>query len=440
VKEGFRLEWPNHPSLRQACTLPNACRLFALLLVAWQPFPGEYRVPLVGSALLGLVLSLRGALPAIAEPVKRLGLLLLCLVIPGLLSIPTSLAPGKSWGEIAAVALVALAGISVLYGLRTRTDHQWLQTGLVLVIAAWIGDGLLQAITGADLFGITPPPGFVTGPFRPNAIFGIILSVLLPLTFWAPLRERNKAGLGLLAGTLIVIVLTGQRNNLLLAALGLIALSTLWSKKTRLIFIAFFATALIAAYPLSPALQERGAQIIESTPEIATGIFNPSSTRGQNFDPLKELNLISSDRGYLFEAGLKMFRSQPWTGIGIGGFKKAYPSFTTETPPRTNIHAHNIYLEIMAEQGIVGLAGLATAILLCFQWYGKADRLKQNEAKPYAYTLLIMFFPLATHSSLYRAFYFSLVLLVTSGFLAALFSPANPHSAEGAIDQATTPS
>jgi hypothetical protein len=83
---------------------------------------------------------------------------------------------------------------------------------------------------------------------------------------------------------------------------------------------------------------------------------------------------------------------------------------------------------------------LATAILLCFQWYEKADRLKQNEAKPYAYTLLIMFFPLATHSSLYRAFYFSLVLLVASGFLAALFSPANPHSAEMAIDQPSTPS
>ena len=75
MKEGFRLEWPNHPSLRQACTLPNACRLFALLLVAWQPFPGEYRVPLVGSALLGLAVSLRGAMPAMAEPARRLGVL-----------------------------------------------------------------------------------------------------------------------------------------------------------------------------------------------------------------------------------------------------------------------------------------------------------------------------------------------------------------------------
>jgi len=144
-------------ALRQACTLPNLCRLFALLLVAWQPFAGEYRVPLVGSALLGLVLSFRGEIQTIAEPAKRLGLLLLCLVIPGMLSIPTSLAPSKSWAEIASVALVALAGLSVLYGLKHRTDHQWLQTGLIVVIAAWTGDGLLQAFTGADVFGIAPP-------------------------------------------------------------------------------------------------------------------------------------------------------------------------------------------------------------------------------------------------------------------------------------------
>ena len=92
--------------LGRALSLTNLCRLFALLLVAWQPFPGEYRVPLVGSALLGLALTWRGEWRAVAEPAKRLGLLLLCLLIPGLLSIPTSLAPSKSWGEIASVCLL----------------------------------------------------------------------------------------------------------------------------------------------------------------------------------------------------------------------------------------------------------------------------------------------------------------------------------------------
>jgi len=222
-------------ALRQACTLPNLCRLFALLLVAWQPFAGEYRVPLVGSALLGLVLSFRGEIQTIAEPAKRLGLLLLCLVIPGMLSIPTSLAPSKSWAEIASVALVALAGLSVLYGLQHRTDHQWLQTGLIVVIAAWTGDGLLQAFTGADVFGIAPPEGFITEPFRPNAIFGIILSVLLPLTFWEPLKHRRPEAFALMTATLLTIALTGQRNNLLLTLIGIYCLSLLWKPKMRLL-------------------------------------------------------------------------------------------------------------------------------------------------------------------------------------------------------------
>jgi len=196
--------------------------------VAWQPFAGEYRVPLVGSALLGLALSLRGEFPSVAEPAKRLGVLLLCLVIPGVLSIPTSLAPGKSWGEMASVALVALAGVSVLYGLRSRTDHQWLQKALAVVIAAWIGDGLLQAFTGADVFGITPKAGgMINGPFTTNGIFGIIVAVLIPLVLWEPLKQRSRWGMALLSGLVITVILSGQRNNMLLLVLGLIALSNL---------------------------------------------------------------------------------------------------------------------------------------------------------------------------------------------------------------------
>ncbi|PSJ03540.1 hypothetical protein [Cyanobium usitatum] len=78
--------------------------------------------------------------------------------------------------------MVGLAGLSVLYGLRRQQDHRWLQTGLVIVIAAWIGDGLLQALTGADIFGITPKAeGMINGPLTTNGIFGIIVAALTPL-------------------------------------------------------------------------------------------------------------------------------------------------------------------------------------------------------------------------------------------------------------------
>lgn len=417
-------------NLGRALTLSNLCRLFALLMVAWQPFPGEYRVPFVGSALLGLALTWRGEWRAVAEPAKRLGLLLLCLLIPGLLSIPTSLAPGKSWGEIASVVLVGLAGLSVLYGLRRQQDHRWLQTGLVIVIAAWIGDGLLQALTGADVFGITPKAeGMINGPFTTNGIFGIIVAALTPLVLWEPLKQRQRWAIALLSGIVVTVILSGQRNNLLLLAVGLLALSSLWSKRTRLIGAAALVAIVAAVYPFAPTLQQRSNWMISSGSEMAASLQglrdNPGDTKSSKrlFD---SINRFTSNRAFLVDAGLKMIHDRPLTGVGINAFRPAYPLYAQLTPHEHRdkpTHAHNIYLELTAETGLIGLGGLLLAIGLSWRWLALACQERQRMAAPYAATLLVMLFPLTTHTVLFAAFYFTLLIMTLGGFLAALFSP-----------------
>ena len=419
--------------LKEACSLTNLCRFFALLLVAWQPFPGEYRVPLVGSALLGLAISLRGAFHAVAEPAKRLGVLLLCLVIPGLLSIPTSLAPSKSWGEIASVALVALAGLSVLYGLRNRTDHQWLQTSLVLVIAAWIGDGLLQAFTGADVFGITPKAeGMINGPFTTNGIFGIIVAVLTPLVLWEPLKQRSRWGMALLSGVVITVILSGQRNNVLILVLGLIVLSSLWGKRARMIGAAGLIAAMIITYPFAPTLQQRVSWMSTSSSEMATSLQrlqkDPADTQAskQLFD---SLNRFTSDRGFLIDASLKMIQDRPLTGVGLNAFRPAYPLYAQLTPHSHRdkpTHAHNIYLELTAETGLIGLSGLLLAVGLGWRWFLLASPDRRAIAAPYGATLLVMLFPLTTHTVLFAAFYFSLLLLILGGVSLRVVYPSPP--------------
>ena len=416
--------------LGRALTLTNFCRFFALLLVAWQPFPGEYRVPLVGSALLGLALTWRGEWRAVAEPAKRLGLLLLCLLIPGLLSIPTSVAPSKSWGEIVSVVLVGLAGLSVLYGLRRQQDHRWLQSGLVIVISAWIGDGLLQALTGADVFGITPKAeGMINGPFTTNGIFGIIVAALTPLVLWEPLKQRQRWAIALLSGIVVTVILSGQRNNLLLLALGLIALSSLWSRRTRLVGAAALVAIAVAVYQFAPTLQQRSNWMISSGKEMATSLQglqdNPGDTKSSKrlFD---SLNRFTSDRAFLVDAGLKMIRDRPLTGVGINAFRPAYPLYAQLKPHGHRdkpTHAHNIYLELTAETGLIGLVGLLLAIGLGWRWFALACQERQRMAAPYAATLLVMLFPLTTHTVLFAAFYFTLIIMTLGGFLAALFSP-----------------
>ena len=421
--------------LGRALTLTNFCRFFALLLVAWQPFPGEYRVPLVGSALLGLALTWRGEWRAVAEPAKRLGLLLLCLLIPGLLSIPTSVAPSKSWGEIVSVVLVGLAGLSVLYGLRRQQDHRWLQSGLVIVISAWIGDGLLQALTGADVFGITPKAeGMINGPFTTNGIFGIIVAALTPLVLWEPLKQRQRWAIALLSGIVVTVILSGQRNNLLLLALGLIALSSLWSRRTRLVGAAALVAIAVAVYPFAPTLQQRSNWMISSGKEMATSLQglqdNPGDTKSSKrlFD---SLNRFTSDRAFLVDAGLKMIQDRPLTGVGINAFRPAYPLYAQLKPHGHRdkpTHAHNIYLELTAETGLIGLVGLLLAIGLGWRWFALACQERQRMAAPYAATLLVMLFPLTTHTVLFAAFYFTLIIMILGGFLAALFSPESVSS------------
>ena len=421
--------------LGRALTLTNFCRFFALLLVAWQPFPWEYRVPLVGSALLGLALTWRGEWRAVAEPAKRLGLLLLCLLIPGLLSIPTSVAPSKSWGEIVSVVLVGLAGLSVLYGLRRQQDHRWLQSGLVIVIAAWIGDGLLQALTGADVFGITPKAeGMINGPFTTNGIFGIIVAALTPLVLWEPLKQRQRWAIALLSGIVVTVILSGQRNNLLLLALGLIALSSLWSRRTRLVGAAALVAIAVAVYQFAPTLQQRSNWMISSGKEMATSLQglqdNPGDTKSSKrlFD---SLNCFTSDRAFLVDAGLKMIRDRPLTGVGINAFRPAYPLYAQLKPHGHRdkpTHAHNIYLELTAETWLIGLVGLLLAIGLGWRWFALACQERQRMAAPYAATLLVMLFPLTTHTVLFAAFYFTLIIMILGGFLAALFSPESVSS------------
>jgi len=421
----------NMAKLRQACTLANICRLFALLMVAWQPFPGEHRVPLVGSALLGLVIWREGALAEVEAPAKRLGVLLLCLVIPGLLSVPTSLAPAKSWSEIASVALVGLAGICALYGLRSREDHQWLQQGLVIVIAAWIGDGLLQAFTGADIFGYVPKAGgMINGPFETNGIFGIIVAMLTPLVLWEPLKKRDRWALALLAGLVVTVILTGQRNNLLLLALGLATLSTLWSRRIRLVGVTAFIAAVIITYQFAPTLQQRMGWMSTSGSEIIGSLQrlneNPEDSKASRklFDAL---NLFTSDRAFLIDAGLKMIHDRPITGVGLNAWRPAYPLYAQLTPHGHRsgpVHAHNTYLEITAETGLIGLAGLIVAIGLGWRWFLVASAERQALAAPYGATLFVMLFPLTTHTVLLAAFYFTIFLMVLCGYLSALFAPA----------------
>jgi len=65
----------------------------------------------------------------------------------------------------------------------------------------------------------------------------------------------------------------------------------------------------------------------------------------------------------VLKAGLKLFLSSPLTGIGYGQFHYESPKFVGTSPIT---YPHNIYLEITAEQGLLGIAAFLLVLLALF--------------------------------------------------------------------------
>jgi O-antigen ligase len=59
-----------------------------------------------------------------------------------------------------------------------------------------------------------------------------------------------------------------------------------------------------------------------------------------------------------------MFEDRPVTGVGAGNFNAFYPDYyVRETFRFSQGHAHNFYIHMLAENGIIGLAIYLTLIL-----------------------------------------------------------------------------
>jgi O-antigen ligase len=69
-------------------------------------------------------------------------------------------------------------------------------------------------------------------------------------------------------------------------------------------------------------------------------------------------NFATVERRSHWEAGLQMFTANRTLGVGLGNFNARFSEFTVSPTFRvTQGHAHNYYIHVAAEAGLVGLTG-----------------------------------------------------------------------------------
>jgi len=113
--------------------------------------------------------------------------------------------------------------------------------------------------------------------------------------------------------------------------------------------------------------------------------------------PINDANYAVMERLAHWQAALSMFRNSLWTGVGFGSYEAAYPTFALVNWPFALGHAHNIYLNLAAETGVVGLVAYLLLWAVAFWQTWRVTRRARGLTRGLAIGLLGAFTHITVH-------------------------------------------
>lgn len=133
-----------------------------------------------------------------------------------------------------------------------------------------------------------------------------------------------------------------------------------------------------------------------------------SDKAGDRFATLFDPNFVSnSERILIWQSAVDMWRDYPITGVGLNNFKQMEEIYLSplHKEPFHN-HAHNVFLNFLAETGLVGLVGLVSLFACIFY------RLTRSINNPVVLAVLLITGNLLLHGLVDYNFYHQASMLV----------------------------
>ncbi len=291
-----------------------------------------------------------------------------------------SLAEAFRWGE--ALAIYAIARDT----LRTRRDWAWL-VGIFLLGAA--SESFIGSIQSALGLGNR---SFVVGDIsrafgtfgRPNSYAGyleMVFPLALAVACWAlvmlpraarawlarrdaPLPVERRAAAGVV-GLLLALGGAGVTALMLAAAITLSLSRGAWLGLAAGVLVMALLTGrqvaigtLAAVALLAVVLALGGAGVLPRT--LGDRLDSAGSSlvlTDYDTTPITPENFAVKERMAYWFGGLAMFHDHPWQGVGLGNYGPQYDArYFTSPFMISQVHAHNYYIHIAAETGLIGLA------------------------------------------------------------------------------------
>jgi len=234
-----------------------------------------------------------------------------------------------------------------------------------ILLIGWVAVSSLEGYFSGNIQfaqGIERAQG-ITGS-DPNSL-AVTLALATPFIWYILFAEKSKwlklLGIGVLIASLYTIILTGSRS----AILGLVTIVFLVWIRSRRKFVSLVIALLIVTI----------TWIV--MPEQYKGRYRTilSSTYG-------EIDDSSQGRIKAWKAGVRMIFDRPVLGVGAGAFGTAHATgYTPEGKRQSWLQPHNVYIQLLAELGVLGFVIFSALICTIIRHNMKLQKTLRDGSK-----------------------------------------------------------
>ncbi|HEV2426208.1 MAG TPA: O-antigen ligase family protein [Terriglobia bacterium] len=342
--------------------------LTGLLLAAPLAFGAVQPWAWGGMALIACLLSLWWLVKSIRQ--SAVTLVWSPLYLPGLLFLFLGMAQLAAHGTLDTVgtreALIRLASDLTFFFLATQclavSQARWAKLGLAVTVFAFVLAlfALIQFLSDPTriYWLITPRwPGWIFGPYVNHNHYAGLMEMLIPVSCAYVWTRRQTRPARLLASIAVLIpaasvLMSGSRGGCLALGVetcllvGILLHSAAGNQRLKLALYAVLGVAGVA-------LTFLWMDTTSVTGRLAM-MFEPSSYHEAGWTSRRVVALDS----------LRILRDHPGLGTGLGSFEVAYPRYQSFPGDETWDHAHNDFVEALAETGLAGGLLIAAALIL----------------------------------------------------------------------------
>jgi O-antigen ligase len=281
-------------------------------------------------------------------------------------------------------SLVTFFALTVLH-LNTRSRAQraiWL-----VVIAATFQAmyGSIMVMTGLEWSFFSEKWAYLgkaTGTFvNRNHLAGYLeMSLALGIGFLLASSTRYSGNWQQKLRQFIEVLLSPKVIMRLLLAVMVIGLVM---TRSRMGNTAFFASLMITGFLALLLMKNKSASttiLLSSLLIIDIAIVGTFFGVEKVAERLQSTSIEKESRDEVSRDTFAMFLDSPLLGKGAGSYKYVYPHYKSDdvTSPLLYDHAHNDYLQFLAEFGAIAFLFLAVSVALSFYWAVQAMRVRRR--------------------------------------------------------------